>query len=72
MTFISRDPFAREEVHSEKVYTSETCTFCGCTKIEKRSGKHYLYQYRVETDEGWSYYARHLFCSRSCQKAFNN
>lgn len=71
MAFISRNLFAREELHKEVVYTSCTCKWCGQIKTTKK-GKSFLYQYNIQPDsirnivnniEG-------LFCSISCMKTY--
>lgn len=78
MSMISRDPFARTELHRESVYiyTSHypnpnptTCDFCGNVK-ETKAGKRFLYRYRVETDGGTVSVDTRLFCSKSCRQTY--
>ena len=66
MTIISRDPFAREELHRETVYTNESCSWCG---QRRKSLK--LFQYRVETDGGRVSIVKGLFCSIGCKRAYH-
>lgn len=72
MAYISRDPFARQELHREReyVHTFRTCDWCGQTKSTK-SERRYLYRYRTETDGGRSHEHRGLFCSKSCHDSFH-
>lgn len=68
---VSRDPFAREELHVKRVYTVNVfCSWCGQVK-ELRDGRTYLYRYRVETDGGRTYEDSRLFCSVACRRAYN-
>lgn len=70
MALISRDPFARTELHRENEY-SETagCNWCGRQRIS-RGGRTYLYRYRTETDSGHVLYDGKKFCSLTCRKAY--
>lgn len=63
---ISRDPFAREELHRETVQTEETCDWCGCRRSSGR-----LFAYCVESDSGRRWQTRGLFCSVSCYRAYH-
>jgi len=67
MALISRDPFAREELHQETVATTSSCKWCGQTR---KSGK--LFQYYTELDNGHIYYHNGLFCSKGCHDAYHN
>lgn len=68
---VSRDPFAREELHSKRVYVSgETCAFCGQTS-ETFRGKRFLMSYYMESDGGRKNYIRGRFCSISCMRAYH-
>lgn len=69
-TMISRDPFAREEIHRLRVYTRETCRWCGQRKQTPRTGKDFLYQYSVESDGGRKSDIRGLFCSVGCMRSY--
>ena len=68
---VSRDPFAREELHVERVHDSAaTCTWCGGIRITANNGINWLYQFWVETDGGRKYIDTDLFCSRECRKNY--
>lgn len=66
--FISRDPFAREEIHRESVETHEGCSWCGG---KRKDGK--LYRYYIERDS--IRYNRSdidgLFCGICCMRAYS-
>lgn len=69
MAQVSRNPFAREELHRESVrfYWGETiCRWCGGTR---KGGK--LWQYRIETDGGTIRRIDGVYCSVSCFRAYN-
>lgn len=72
MAYVSRDPFARSEIHRERVYVrlQESCDECGRTN-ETPSGTQFLFQYRTESDGGRKHPHRGLFCSRSCHDAYH-
>lgn len=70
MTYVSRDPFARTELHRELSYnvstaraSGATCDWCGQTKT--------LYRYQTESDGGRV--SRHpgRFCSASCFRSYH-
>jgi hypothetical protein len=64
--YISRDPFARTELHKTAVKTTLTCDWCG---QKRKDGK--LYQYRNESDGGRTGYIPGLFCSISCMRSYH-
>ena len=70
MAYVSRDPFAREELHREEIKPApgRTCVECGNTN---RRGN--LYEYRTERDSYGSRPSTHrgLFCSRACHRAYH-
>jgi hypothetical protein len=75
--FISRDPFAREELHSRKVILTRaapnrTCDWCGQVKTDK-DNELYLYEYRVESDANAKRPGtiKGLFCSASCMRTYH-
>jgi len=70
MSKISRDPFARTELHANREYTFHTCQWCGQVK-QTRNGRKYLYRYEVQSDGGRVSQLRGLFCSVGCMRAFN-
>jgi hypothetical protein len=71
--FISRDPFAKKEMHKERLYSNKTCGFCGQTKETKNKRK-YLFQYRIEPDSIGSRknIINGLFCSIACMKDYHH
>jgi hypothetical protein len=73
MTLVSRNPFAREELHRDKVVLgpigNTSCSWCGRVLENYRQEK-FLYRYRVETDSGRVCTDPRLFCSMTCRKNF--
>jgi len=69
MTYVSRDPFAREELHREKVKTSKGCDWCGQTR---KGGK--LFAYHIEPDGILCRKnpIKGLFCSVGCMRAYHS
>ena len=66
----NRDPFAREELHSERVYEpGQPCDWCGQLR-QTKSGRPWLYRFRVEPDAGRTFRDHKLFCSRECRPAY--
>lgn len=57
MPIVSRDPFARTEIHYSLVTTDQECTWCG---MPGPNGK--LRKYRIETDGGRTFEISGLFC----------
>jgi hypothetical protein len=71
MALVSRDPFARQETHRERVYVQHTsCAWCGGTA--HRGSRRWLYQYRTESDGGRKHEDSRLFCSASCRRSHND
>ena len=73
MTFISRDPFARTEIHRE-ITTGhiDGCSWCGnyvAYNQVKRIGK--LFAYTVEHDAGRREPIKGLFCSIGCMRSYH-
>lgn len=66
MTYISRGPFARQELHKRSVPAASGCNFCGSTRNGAK-----LFQYYVETDGGRKSDIRGLFCSIGCMRAYH-
>ncbi len=63
---ISRDPFAREELHKEVIDDyGNTCSWCG---IRRKDGK--LFVYYTERDSGVRRTHNGSFCSKSCHDAY--
>jgi hypothetical protein len=71
MAFISRNPFARQELHSKKVFTPQDCGWCGQVKTD-RDGHQYLYEYRVENDGGRKNVITGQFCCADCMRSYHN
>jgi hypothetical protein len=68
MTYVSRDCFARTEVHKDTYKArGETCKWCGNTSRNRR-----LYEYRIESDGGRVSNIPGRFCSVSCMKAYHS
>jgi hypothetical protein len=67
MTLISRDPFARQELHRVLVETTKGCDWCGG---KRRSGKK-LFQYQTETDGGRTNPHKGLFCDKDCHDSYH-
>jgi hypothetical protein len=75
VAYISRDPFAREELHRETLHEStmgkgRTCDWCGSTSHDKAK-RPILYSYRIEYDDGRVSQIPGLFCSVECMRAYN-
>lgn len=71
---VSRDPFAREELHKESVtkwIDHKSCAWCG-NHAKTSSGKKRLWQFRLETDGGSTFRIDGLFCSKSCFNIYHN
>jgi len=70
MTYISRDPFARQELHRESVVVGaeKTCDWCGNKK------RRTLFWYYIEPDR--VNYRRDdikgLFCGIGCMRDYHN
>lgn len=63
---VSRDPFARTELHRETVYApASTCAWCGSARNSKK-----LFRYRTESDGGRVFPHIGLFCSVGCFRSF--
>lgn len=73
MALVSRDTFARTELHRERTYLNSgyTCMWCGQTKTTPK-GRCYLFSYRVESDGGRKDAIRGLYCSNHCHAAYNS
>lgn len=70
MAYISRDPFAREEIHRSRVFTNHTCDWCGNFKNAK-DGSRFLYEYRTEMDGGRKFEHEGQFCSKGCHDTYH-
>ena len=66
---ISRDPFARQELHRVVVpVISRGCDWCG--GVSKAKGAFRLFRYDVQTDGGRTYEGSKLFCCKSCHDSY--
>lgn len=73
MAYISRDPFARRELHRMSVEVGyKTCDWCG--QLRYRSGKvsSKLFVYKTECDSGRVLEHKGLFCSKSCHDSYHS
>ena len=74
MAYISRDPFARQELHRRPAQVlnaayygvKRTCDWCG--NVNHRGG---LYVYTIESDGGRRSDIRGLFCSVGCMRSYH-
>jgi hypothetical protein len=70
---VSRDPFAREEIHKESVTVGieyKNCAWCGCYHTPKPGRKKRLWRFRLETDGGRVSIIDKLFCSIGCYRDY--
>ena len=71
MTYVSRDPFARTELHRERItdasvsYALLSCDWCGTSNRP-------LYRYRTESDGGRVHQHKGRFCCKSCHNAYHS
>lgn len=74
MAYVSRDPFARTELHRSRVVSAAVarenvpmleCDWCGCSDRA-------LYTYRSESDGGRVSPIRGKFCSKSCFNSYHS
>lgn len=71
MSIVGRDPFARFEIHKDRLYNPmSTCSWCGNVALFR--GKRCLYQFNIETDGGTKRPGSRLFCSRDCWETYYN
>lgn len=75
MAYVSRDPFARQELHRTREYAPQWasgvdhCAWCGQAR-RTPGGRPYLYRYEVQTDGGRILRDDRLFCSKGCRDAY--
>lgn len=72
MCLVSRDPFARQELHRETHPVPANhggCNFCGQLR-QSRRGTTSLFKYSVESDTGRTHWIDGLYCSVSCLRAY--
>jgi hypothetical protein len=65
--FVTRDPFAREELHATLQPHGTECHFCG-------NKEHRVYRYEVQKDGlmNRTFEDKHCFCSQSCRRCYYN
>ena len=71
---ISRDPFARTELHSSRDYSNLLgcgCAWCG-QRPETPSSQPYLNRYWCEYNSGRRAEINGRFCSVSCMRSYHN
>ena len=67
MTYISRDPFARTELHRiELTPYFRKCDWCG-----GKNARGNLFAYRVESDGGRKEYVKGEFCCVGCMRSYH-
>lgn len=72
MTYVSRNPFARTELHRDTINPADvsfarlTCDWCGSVRPD---GK--LYVYQTESDGGRVSRHRGRFCCKSCHDSYH-
>lgn len=71
MTMISRDPFARTEVHRRLEVGHNGCDWCGAQRTHKGATTWNLFRYYTETDGGRRHDHKGLFCSKSCHDSYH-
>lgn len=75
MSYVSRDPFARQETHKARVKGGE-CAWCGQRDpghplaFQEDRPSHRIWRYRTESDGGRVAEDTRTFCSLSCRRAF--
>lgn len=70
MALVSRNPFAREELHRVRVHGPAGCTWCGQQR-KTPSGRAYLYEYVTETDGGRRFPHKGRFCCLECHDDYH-
>lgn len=68
---ISRDPFARQELHRIRVYGVPGCSWCGQVKQTKDFMRSYLFRYDTHTDGGRIIEGDGLFCCVDCWRTYH-
>lgn len=73
MAHISRDPFARTELHRNPVtdYYGATCQWCGSKGKPLKHGGHRLYQYETQSDGGRTSVHAGVFCCKPCHDSYH-
>ena len=70
---ISRDPFARTELHREVTLHCTPCDWCGQYRQHHMATDAVeLFRYGTKTDGGKMYWHKGLFCSKGCHDAHHS
>lgn len=69
---ISRDPFARETLMSERVYHTPGCDWCSQSHSTRDHMRSFNFRYFVETDGGRRHDIHGQFCSVSCMRSYHS
>lgn len=71
MSLVSRDPFAREEIHRTGIRPTgdESCRFCGVSVWQTPRKR--LWRYWIETDGGTKHEISGQFCSIGCMRSYH-
>ena len=69
MALVSRDAFAREELHRQPVHDN---TWAGCDWCGGTNARGELYVYRIETEGGRTLPVSGRFCGEDCRKAYHS
>ena len=73
MALVSRDPFARTELHRRlECRHGEGCDWCGGRRQHKGVTTWNLFRYYTETDSGRRHEHKGLFCCKSCHDAYHS
>ena len=73
MAFISRNPFAREELHRQHIPARQLAYGMTCDNCGQRNAYGGLFQYRTEGDANPRRPGAHkgLFCSEACHDSYH-
>lgn len=71
MTYVSRDPFARTELH-RRTERDPTALHRGCTWCGQLNSRGHLFRYWTESDGGRNYGEGNPFCSISCKRSYES
>lgn len=69
---VSRDPYARTELHRFKTVSHTGCDNCGCKRTWKGRPTSVLFRYETQSDGGRTNRHKGSFCSKSCHDAYHS
>lgn len=75
MALVSRDPFARRELHRQvaTVRQGTTCDWCGNVRMSRHKVPvPQLYTFITESDGGSKHRHHGMFCSKSCHDSYHS